>query len=213
LLTVNTNGVTAGITYQWQRDGVNIPGSVSSTHFVSVSGTYRCVVSVASSTCSSASTATIVDVNDYPTPLVAYTGSLLSTSNVFAQYQWFLNTVSIAGATNATYAPTTNGNYRVRVTDANGCTSFSSGYPVNTVGINDINSAAVRLYPNPVTETLQIVYATPVRVVVSTVDGRIVVDERNVNSVNMAGNAAGVYMVTVYSPGGDRLLLQKVVKQ
>jgi membrane carboxypeptidase/penicillin-binding protein PbpC len=138
---------------------------------------------------------------------------LLSTSNIFAQYQWFINTVSIAGATNATYAPTTNGNYRVRVTDANGCTSFSSGYPVNTVGINDINSAAVSLYPNPVSETLQIAYATPVRVVVSTVDGRIVADERNVNSVNMAGNAAGVYMVTVYSASGDRLLVQKVVKQ
>ena len=213
LLTVNTNGVTSGITYQWQRDGVDIPGSVSSSHFVSVSGTYRCIVSVASASCSSPSTATVVDVNDYPTPVVAYSGSLLSTSSVFAQYQWFLNTVSIAGATNATYAPTTNGNYRVRVTDANGCTSFSAGYPVNTVGINDINSVAVRLYPNPVTATLQIAYATPVRVVVSTVDGRIVADEHSVNNVNMASYSAGIYVVTVYSPNGDRLLLQKVVKQ
>lgn len=213
ILSVNTNGVTAGITYQWQRDGVDIPGSVSNTHFVSVSGTYRCVVTVASSACSSPSSATVVDVNDYPTPIVAYSGSLLSTSNVFAQYQWFINTVSIAGATNATYAPTTNGNYRVRVTDANGCTSFSSGYPVNTVGINDVNSVAIKLYPNPITETLLIEHATPVRVVVSTVDGRVVVDERNVNSVNMAGNAAGVYMVTVYAQSGDRLLVQKVVKQ
>jgi hypothetical protein len=145
--------------------------------------------------------------------VVAYSGSVLSTSNVFAQYQWFINTVAIAGATNATYAPATNGNYRVRVTDANGCTSFSSGYPVNTVGINDINTVAIKLYPNPVTEILLIEYATPVRVVVCSADGRVVTDKNNVTSVDMSGNIAGIYMVTVYSSDGERLLVQKVVKQ
>lgn len=213
MLSVSTNGVTAGLTYQWQRDEVNIPGSVSNSYLVSVTGSYRCVVSIPSSGCSSASVATEVLVNDYPTPMIAYSGSLLSTSNIFSQYQWFLNTVAIAGATNATYAPTTNGSYRVRVTDANGCTSFSGGYPVNTVGIDNVNVAAVRLYPNPVTETLQIETAVPVRAVVCGIDGRVVADVNEVTSVNMAGMPAGVYLVSVYTLSGDRILVQKVVKQ
>ncbi len=213
-IMVNTNGVTTGLAFQWQKDGVNIPGSVSNAHIATTSGVYKCLVSVTTSTCTTTSQEVTVDVNDYPLPVVAMTGTKLSTSNVYGAYQWFLNTIAIPGATNYTVTPTTTGSYRVRVTDINGCTAFSNGFPVNAVSaVGGMAANGIRLYPNPVTSIMRIESPEPVQVILSSIEGKVLGTSNYGSELDIANLPAGLYLVSVYNRQGERIMVEKVTKQ
>lgn len=77
--------------------------------------------------------------------------SLYSTSA--NAYQWYRNDTLIAGANNKGIKPLMAGIYKVVVTDSNGCTNISTGYASN-VGVKELNSGGVRVYPNPTTNIL-----------------------------------------------------------
>ena len=89
------------------------------------------------------------------TPIVTFSGGILSAQGTYSAYQWFLNNVLISGATSSTFTPTANGSYCVLATDNNGCKHYLS-FPIvvslataiaeNTFGKN------VVVYPNPVTD-------------------------------------------------------------
>jgi hypothetical protein len=89
------------------------------------------------------------------TPTVIYSGGVLTTSGSYSSYQWYLNNVTISGATSASYTPTSNGSYMVIATStSNGCAqNWSFPVAVTAVGIdeNQMNNSIVRLYPNPIT--------------------------------------------------------------
>lgn len=214
-LEVNTNGITSGLGFQWQKDGVDIPGALSNTHLASVSGVYRCMVTVTAGTCTATSKEVVVEVNDYPIPVVSYSGFVLSTSNIYAGYQWFLNTVAIPGATSASFVPTTAGNYRVRVVDLAGCIAFSTGYPVSivSVGVSSINNISVRLFPNPTNGVLHIESPVPVDAVISSLDGKVVGEYNGASQINLHSLSAGIYVVNVYTKSGERILVEKLVKE
>jgi hypothetical protein len=211
-LTVNTNGVTTGINFQWQKNGVNIPAANGSSYLVTTSGTYRNVITVPATGCTSTSEEVMVIVNDYPLPTVTYSGSNLSTAT-YSQYQWFLNTVAIPGATNQTYHPTVPGSYRVRVKDAAGCTAYSPAYALNTTSVANIITTDIKLYPNPVNNILNIESPVTVSAIVSTVSGKALYSVHNATTINLADLTPGLYMVTVYDADGNRLTTQKVSKQ
>ncbi|MCX6295845.1 MAG: aryl-sulfate sulfotransferase, partial [Bacteroidetes bacterium] len=84
-------------------------------------------------------------------PTISLIGSNLSSS-VATTYQWYLNGVQIAGATNQTYTPSTSGIYVVRITDINGCVfEYSLGYNFTiATGINETSlENNINIYPNP----------------------------------------------------------------
>ena len=85
---------------------------------------------------------------------IAKAGNTLTASSGFVSYQWKLNGSNIPSANAQTYTATTNGNYTVAVTDANGCSETSAITNVMGVGINDITEIAVSVYPNPASERL-----------------------------------------------------------
>ena len=60
-------------------------------------------------------------------------------------YQWQLNAVNIPLATNNNYLALTAGNYRVVVTDTNGCTAFSNIIPITV----DSCPSVPRCFPTP----------------------------------------------------------------
>lgn len=212
-ITVNTNGVTS-VDFQWQKDGVDIPGAVGPSHVAAASGVYRVVVSVPSSGCSTTSLPVTVDVNSYPLPTVSYSGNVLSAVGTYVAYQWFLNTIAIAGATTSTITPTIVGNYRVRVTDGNGCTAFSSGFAVNAVGVGMLNAAStISLFPNPVKETLRIASPVPVSAVISSIEGKVISRHDATNEIDIHNLPAGLYLVTIYNEAGDRIKVEKITKQ
>ncbi|GAA4459736.1 hypothetical protein GCM10023093_01270 [Nemorincola caseinilytica] len=212
-LTVNTNGVTTGITFQWQKNGANIPGAGGASYTVSESGIYHCVLNVPANSCNTTSKDVKVVVNEYPIPTVSYSGAMLSTPAIYSHYQWFLNTVAIPGATNATYAPTANGSYRVRVTDAAGCIAYSTGYSVNTVSVANITGSDISLYPNPVSNVLKIAATGTVKAVVSTIEGKVLLSQDAAVSIDFSSFPSGMYIVTIYSADGQRRLIEKVTKQ
>ncbi|MGE0479441.1 MAG: immunoglobulin domain-containing protein, partial [Phycisphaerae bacterium] len=106
----------APITYQWRKNGVNIPGATSSTYSINPvaladSGTYSCALT---NTCGTAiSNPAVLTVSNAPTitqqpqSQTACQGQqvMFSVSATGGQlaYQWRKNTVDIPGATQSTY--------------------------------------------------------------------------------------------------------------
>jgi len=76
-------------------------------------------------------------------------------------YEWFLNGQTITGETAKKLEVTTDGDYIVKFTDANGCISTSSAVYTyhadgsGTTGIKDLSEEAhIRYYPNPAHQAL-----------------------------------------------------------
>ena len=136
---------------QWYNGTTAINGATSTTYTANAAGNYS--VKVTRNGCVSASSNAItIVVNTAPaTPTINWNSSQLSTVTGFAGYQWFLNNSSIAGATTAAHAPASPGLYKVRITDANGCTATSAEFNLVATGINDItlNGVKYHISPNP----------------------------------------------------------------
>ncbi len=64
-------------------------------------------------------------------PVITQFSNVLTCNTVASEYQWFLNYISIAGATNQNYTATQSGLYAVMITNAYGCTAISPVYNFN----------------------------------------------------------------------------------
>lgn len=90
---------------------------------------------------------------------VSQQGNVLTANQTGANYQWVdcdNNNAPISGETNATFAPSINGNYAVEISSQN-CSVVSSCFEVNSIGLNELNQEAVALiYPNPTSDVISI---------------------------------------------------------
>lgn len=129
---------SSGTIFQWQLNGVDIPGATNATYSATVGGTYTVVAS--DGNCSTTS-GNFVITEIVPT-VTGENGatsfcpgsSILLTSSLGSSYQWQLNGVNIAGATNQTYSVTAPGNYTVVVTTTDGsCTSTSAVFVLTEI--------------------------------------------------------------------------------
>lgn len=77
-------------------------------------------------------------------------------------------------------------------------------------GIDDVNTTNISVYPNPANDVLNIRGENISEVELIDVNGRIVINERNAESLNIGSLPAGVYMVRVVTAEG--IFTQKVVK-
>lgn len=123
-------------------------GQTTQSISVGVSGTYTVTVT-SNSGCGGNQASTPIVVNVYPGIFATITaiGNELHSSPALT-YQWYFNGNPIPGATNQTYTATESGNYMVFVTDANGCSAYSSIVEFS-VGIDDIYTQNLILFPNP----------------------------------------------------------------
>jgi ELWxxDGT repeat protein len=151
-------------TYQWKKNGSNIPGGQQSNYLANSTGAY--VVAV-TNTEGCTTNSNPVDVLVSPLPVTAITASgpltfpqggsvLLSTAagNGFT-FQWKKNGVVITGANTESYTATEGGSYTVLVTNASGCQANSSATIVTVTQSRPITKSEnstddmIRVYPNP----------------------------------------------------------------
>lgn len=104
--------------------------------------------------------------------------SLTVNAPTAISYQWIdcaNGNALIAGETNATFTPDSNGTYAVIVTNSFGCTDTSSCEIINQLGIDELNSQTLRLFPNPLTngEYLR-VNSILDKVVIENMDGKTI---------------------------------------
>ena len=132
----------AGYSYQWFNNGSAIGGATNITYDATVAGSYS--VRIAAGTCQSTSTSITVSVTSPPVATIAAGGPLSFCSGANVQlnantgsgltYQWYNNTVAIAGATGTSYNASNSGSYTVKV----------------SIGSCNTNSTATVVTANPV---------------------------------------------------------------
>ncbi len=125
----------AGYTYQWKKNGINIPQEIASNYVATSTGAYSVVVTNASG-CSTPSSIINVAVTMAPLATVAVAGptTFCEGSSVLLKaitgtgyvYQWRKNGVNLPAQTQSNYIAMTAGVYNVLVTNAEGCSTLSS---------------------------------------------------------------------------------------
>ncbi len=147
----------------------------------------------------------VINVNDSAT---------LGVAGTYVSYQWLFNGIPIAGATDSVFTILENGEYRVVVIGEYGCSDTSEIYLVNNLSINEGNNAKdyIRIYPNPVSNRLNIVSAIPVTIELVSVDGRVLMKKESSSLIDISSLSSAVYFLRIYNEEGVLLKTEKVVK-
>lgn len=150
-----------GNSYKWLKDGTEIQGATNQTYVTNEAGTYSVTVNLGNCT----TTATInlensgfissIDVPEFNTLGTGETlVATVTTDASSPEFEWYFNETIIAGATGSSFEASEMGNYKVVITQTDGCVastehSFSISEPFpdvenipnlispNNDGIND----------------------------------------------------------------------------
>ena len=212
-LTVSISAGATGVQCQWKKNSINIPGATSTTYIVTSTGDYTCFVNIPGG-CSITTNTVHVNVRPTPVPLIAFSGNKFSTYGYYARYQWYINTVTIPGATTKTVREVGLGSYRVMVTDTFGCTKLSDAYSLNTLSVNEVTGInEVIIYPNPSNGILHIDAAWEVNGTVSSMEGKVVMQFNQQKDIDISSLPQGLYIVMLYDQNNTRLHVEKIMKQ
>jgi uncharacterized protein YjdB len=218
LLSTSASTLGSAITYQWFFNSAAIVGATSPTYSATAAGLYSCQISVPSS-CTIATSTVSVNEMPLPDPPIAISGASMRTATIYVSYQWYKNLSPIAGATAYSTPITGNGNYKVAVTDTNGCQSVSAVYVLTdwkgggTTGVTELSNTIISIYPNPATETVFIEAGINVRAIVSSIDGKVLIDKENAKEISIRNLADGLYLITLFDNNGQQVKVQKLVKK
>ena len=149
-------------------------------------------------------------------PAIRVNEFVLSTTRPYSHYHWMLETDTIPGATDSTYAVTANGNYRVIVTNDEGCSDTSDVYPVTNVSVASIPAWAqqVYIYPNPAHDVVYIRSPENVTVTLTDIRGRAVRAVPGSQPLPVGDLPDGIYLLRIAEQGTGQLLkVEKLVKQ
>lgn len=215
LLATNISPVGFSVNYQWFLNGVAIPGATASTYSADATGSYSCRITVPGSCVTTTEGKTVTEL-PLPDPIVVKSGSTLRTHPFYTSYQWYKNLVAIPGASAYSTVLTGSGNYKVVVTDTNNCQSVSATYVQSgsgiTTGIGETELTTIKVYPNPVKGIVYIDGAKEMTVIVSGIDGRILLKKENATTIDLTEFASGVYILSLYDSDNILLKVEKLLK-
>ena len=214
MLTANSG---IGLTYQWKRNGANIAGATSINYNANKSGNYTVLVN--NGFCTALSSALVVTVNNTPTATITNmdaTNNLCIDASIKLKanggagltYQWYKGASALIGETGQFYFATTTGNYKVKVTNASGCSKTSVPYTiVNECKLENENLQSITLYPNPTSDIINIElpevgnYA----IHITDISGKIVLNStlnnQNYITIDVSSLPENVYVVSIQNGG------------
>lgn len=138
-ITLNSN-TGPGYTYQWKKYGNIIAGATAPNLTVSSNGNYKVTVTNAFG-CSKISDPINVSVSPLPQAIISANGPTQICQGSITQleanqgsglsYQWKFGGNDIPGATGFNLNASAMGNYKVKVTNSNGCTKVSNGISIS----------------------------------------------------------------------------------
>lgn len=156
-------------------------------------------------------------VNPLPAPIVTYNAgdNTFYTDTFYTSYQWYCTVQNlIPGATVYKTAGLYDGNYWVVVTDTNGCTGESALFAYNTaMGVASHNNTLLRIYPNPANQVVYIESTIRVRAEITGIDGKMELRQAGAKEINISTLANGLYFISLYNDIGERLMVQKLIKE
>ena len=208
-----------GYTYQWNINGEQFPGAVSSRLSSTNGGNFSITVSY--NGCSATSEIiTLTKAPSPPKPTIILSGTSL-TSSAQNGNQWFRDGVAITGATSQVYTPTSSGNYSIQVSQ-NGCKSTMSdlyAFFYTAVVFID-NDHFIKLSPNPVKDEIVLDFKLDgiyqLNVDLLDLNGRLVKrwqGQKNRSRLYLADCAKSIYIARVYSANGKVIAALKLVRQ
>jgi len=217
--------------YQWKKGANLISGATFSSYTATTGGNYKVIVTNTVTGCSKTTgSATVVTVNALPfatiTPQGPTTfcagGSVVLKSNAGTglTYKWKKGINFIAGATFLNYTATMGGNYKVQVTNNNGCSKTSAGVvvsvPCREGEITSLkNNLDFSVYPNPNPGEFTIRFSnelsSPVQIEMTDEIGKVVKRfETNDQTVVIKESnlAQGIYCLAVRN--GNEMVIKKI---
>lgn len=209
--SVRLNGPSNGRTYQWVHNNQPIAGATSGTYTATITGYYKLKITT-SAFCPSVSDSVLVTAYPLPFPQVNRNGNVLSTASTYTSYQWYFNNQAIAGATANTYTISRDGRYKVVVSDADGCGGTSVDVPVNSLRVSAVSGADIVIYPNPASKMIHINSPVAVNIALSSMDGKVVLQQENARYLDISSLAEGIYMMQIFNNEHKLLKVEKVVK-
>ncbi len=215
----NSNAGSGSInSYQWQLNGVNIPGATSVTHIASVAGNYSLIVGNTNNCFDTTSASINLIVNQAPTAIAngsaTFCSGLSTTLNASASisgssainaYQWLYNGVAVNGATNVTYVASNAGTYQVIVTNGDNCKDTSLTLNIIENALPVINGPATMQQSacNGSTGALSNLTVSGVApfTYIWTNNSNVIVSTSTISS-DLTNQPAGIYLLTVTDANG-----------
>jgi hypothetical protein len=210
--TFSTPAVTYASSYIWSLPtGATIIGSSNGSSINVLMGNSSGSIQVRAANACDTSIAIVknIVVNPAPQPVITQNGWVLSTGT-YSSYQWLLNNNIIPGATTNPYTATTQGSYKVIVTDTYGCSDTSSLQV--TLGVENISAAeSIRMYPNPAITSVTVDAPFVVNAIVYSMDGRMVLQQQNAHTLDISNLSTGIYQVKLTDSDGVVVKLERLV--
>lgn len=163
------------------------------------------------------STTRSFNVKSVPVPPIAFnnTTNRIYTDAGFDTYEWHHSVAGIIpGATTNSTPGLLNGDYYVVVTDHDGCIGTSARFAYNlSMAVSQGRYSGITIYPNPAKNIVNVYAPVSVRAVISGVDGRAEMVLDNVAQIDISSLPPGIHIISLYDDYGNRVLLDKLVKQ
>jgi hypothetical protein len=200
--------------FAWTKNGLPLTDTTASIetgdlgyYAVTVTDVFGCTLT---------STTSTITVDPLPIkPVINKIGSILSTANPYASYQWYRNGKIIVGATSRSYTISFDGDYHVVVTSSQGCKNISDVLSVQNLSVKQIARDGVKidLYPNPAQSMINIDAPIDVNLVIRDIQGKQIMELKNAKQVDMSAYADGIYIFTLTDKEGVVVKMDKVVKR
>jgi len=148
-------------------------------------------------------------------------GSSITLSESAPGGSWSSSNASVATVSGGAVAGVAAGAVTISYSVTNSCGTRSATYTVTVVStdlcntmVNNANgnSSEINVYPNPATATLSIDAPVKVNVRVLSIDGKVLIEQKDATIIDVTGIADGMYLVMIYDEAGQLLKTTKFAK-